>query len=38
MPFNIGNIFSPQILSMVESEKDRNLQRLRLQADLYEGH
>lgn len=35
MGFKIGSVFSPEILSQVEGEKDRNLQRLRLQADLY---
>lgn len=38
MGFKIGSIFSPEILSQVEGEKDRNLQRLKLQADLYGKH
>jgi len=42
MPFNIGSVFSPEMLRMVDAESNRrqdsNERRLALQASLYRGH
>lgn len=37
MPFNIGSVFSPEMLNMVEREKDRRQSNVGLQAQLYRG-